>query len=159
MERSGWIPGLVLMFLMSLANAFSVEVVFRLCRLTGRPTSLGEIGDKAPPLRTPAIRSQTFGGPRFLWVIVTVAIATPIAFLKDMDSLRHTSFAAVAILLYIVARSRPHPPSRERQQLGRRENSGERRERRRSSSSMRRSTRATATRPSPSSARPATRPS
>ena len=52
MERSGWIPGLVLMFLMSLANAFSVEVVFRLCRLTGRPTSLGEIGDKAPPLRT-----------------------------------------------------------------------------------------------------------
>ena len=56
----------------------------------------------APPLRTPAIRSQTFGGPRFLWVIVTVAIATPIAFLKDMDSLRHTSFAAVAILLYIV---------------------------------------------------------
>ena len=101
----------------------------------------------APPLRTPAIRFQTFGGPRFLWVIVTVAIATPIAFLKDMDSLRHTSFAAVAILLYIVARSRPHPPSRERQQLGRRENSGERRERRRSSSSMRRSTRATATRP------------
>jgi len=44
----------------------------------------------------------TFGGPRFLWVIVTVAIAAPIAFLKDMDSLRHTSFAAVAILLYIV---------------------------------------------------------
>ena len=52
MERSGWIPGLVLLLLMSLANAFSVEVVFRLCRLTGRPTSLGEIGDKAPPLRT-----------------------------------------------------------------------------------------------------------
>ena len=56
MERSGWIPGLVLLLLMSLANAFSVEVVFRLCRLTGRPTSLGEIGDKAPPLHTPAPR-------------------------------------------------------------------------------------------------------
>ena len=52
MERSGWIPGLVLLLLMSLANAFSVEVVFRLCRFAGRPTSLGEIGDKAPPLHT-----------------------------------------------------------------------------------------------------------
>ena len=149
---SGWIPGLVLLFLMCFCNIFTVEVVFRLCRIAGPPTSLSEIGDKAaargsividlavalncigvassyviistgnfyyvstatthprPPITIrltttcyrPLHMLQTFGGPRSVWVLVTIAIATPLAFIKDMDSLRHTFFAAVAILLYIV---------------------------------------------------------
>jgi hypothetical protein len=45
--------------------------------------------------------SFTRGKYRFVWVLVTAAIITPLSYLKKLDALRHTSLAAVLILIYI----------------------------------------------------------
>ena len=124
-SQAGFGIGLLLLAFVFALSTLTCHMLTQSAGVVGRPCSMRAVSDAAYPLFSLFVDSAvcinnvgagcsyvvvatdgfatvfTGGSHRPVWVIVTIAIVTPLCFLKTLDALRHTSLAAVVILVFI----------------------------------------------------------
>jgi len=124
--KTGVVAGVILVMLAAVLNLVTCLFISETVDAVGRPANFKKIADQALPgfslvvdvgvvinvaasacsyfiVATDAFHSATGGGEGSRWVytVATLAIVTPLSYLRSMDTLRFTSLAAVVIILFM----------------------------------------------------------
>jgi len=121
--NAGYISGTLIVVFFGALSTFTNYMFVECALLIGRPTSFATVANRALPGLSVALDIavivncigtsisyiivatdglvHVFGGARQLWTVIAMAIAAPLAFLRNMDSLRLTSLLAVMCIAYI----------------------------------------------------------
>lgn len=137
--HSGMVCGLLLTIFAAVLNVFTCHLIARCQDVVGRPCTFRDLADRAFPYFSVVIDLSVlvlnFGSAcsylivatncfqftagtevRWIWTLVALALVAPLSFLRSLDSLRFSSAAAVAILLFMTlvivlfATHTPHAP-------------------------------------------------